>query len=302
MVDSVIRLGLALLAGSLATSAGAAQTCPAGQTPAVVLNHLYGVLDSATVRAIAASPFVTDSLGAYEARTTTSNAGARWTGHYLYGRNTYLELFAPDQRVGAVGAGGVGLGVDCRGGIGLLASRLETVSSERFDTAMRTRTMGGSQVPWFRMGYFAVTDTLPHPVVVWVMEYDPGYIALRDSTTRDSSITRESHLATQYLPERELLGIREATFALPAEEIPRVVHQLVLFGFSAKDLGTGTRLTSPDLTLLLRPARPDYHGLVSLTLDLVNEAQKLLEYRFGTSSILTIGPGRIATWRFTPGQ
>src|SRR6266576_662166 len=112
------------LAGALVCTSGiAAQKPQAHPIPPVLLNHLYVVLDSETMAAIVASPLITEELGTFETRTTTANGGEKWTGHYLRGQNTYIELFGPGGFRGArPGMVGIGFGVEDSGGVAALSA------------------------------------------------------------------------------------------------------------------------------------------------------------------------------------
>lgn len=65
----------------------------------VLLNHFYVTPDRATFEAALRSP-AAQALGAWEERTTVRK-DASYTGLYLYGENTYLELLHPGSKLGA---------------------------------------------------------------------------------------------------------------------------------------------------------------------------------------------------------
>jgi hypothetical protein len=57
------------------------------------LNHFYATVDAETVAAMRESAFV-KRFANLEVRTTKGTLST-WTGTYLYGRETYAEVFGP---------------------------------------------------------------------------------------------------------------------------------------------------------------------------------------------------------------
>ena len=87
-------------------------------------NHSYGVLDRETADAIEHSDYLKDFAN-FLVRTTTGTGGQTWTGRYLMGRETYLELFGvgdisgPD---GTLGSAGLGLSTERDGDLATAAT------------------------------------------------------------------------------------------------------------------------------------------------------------------------------------
>src|SRR5687768_10040239 len=63
------------------------------QVPRVGLNHVYAVVDDDTAEAIKTSNALKE-FATFEVKTVAPGDGRRWTGRYLVGKQTYLELFA----------------------------------------------------------------------------------------------------------------------------------------------------------------------------------------------------------------
>ena len=123
----------------------------------VLLNHFYVTVDQATFDA--AERFLA-GFGALEKRTTVRK-DKTYTGLYLYGEQTYLELLPPGSaNFGA--PSGIAYGVDSPGAItrvtqALRASVLEEISR--------------GEVPWFKS---CRPEQLPG-LAEWVMEYIPAF-------------------------------------------------------------------------------------------------------------------------------
>lgn len=103
------------------------------QSPTVRLqvayfDHVYAVVDAGTADEIADFDFLR-GFGMFEVGTTATDMGS-WTGRYLFGRRTYVELFGPDDLEGPEaqeGAVGLGLSSRSRGGLQLVSDRMVTL-------------------------------------------------------------------------------------------------------------------------------------------------------------------------------
>jgi len=125
----------------------------------MLLNHFYVTPDRATFEAAEREGFL-QRFGALENRTTVRK-DTTYTGLYLYGEHTYLELLHPDSA--SFGApSGIAYGVERPGELGevcqaMRASRLEEVSR--------------GDVPWFR----SCRPEQLRDLAEWVMEYVPAF-------------------------------------------------------------------------------------------------------------------------------
>ena len=126
----------------------------------VLLNHFYVTADRETFAAAEGSEPLR-RLGALEKRTTVRK-DATYTGLYLYGERTYLELLHPDSA--SFGApSGIAYGVEERGG---LDSLREALPDPRLEEIAR------GDVPWFR----SLRSGQPlEGLAEWVMEYVPAF-------------------------------------------------------------------------------------------------------------------------------
>lgn len=291
---------LSLASALVWTSRITAQKPQAHPIPPVLLNHLYVVLDSETMAAIVASPLITDELGSFATRTTTANAGERWTGHYLRGKNTYIELFGPggfrDARPGMVG---IGFGVEDSGGVAALSAAF-SARGIAFDTSTRVRLVDGREIPWFFVGALALPDSVTPTLTTWVMEYHPAWAAHQAATdsVSPSDITRRRFLKPAYDAHRLLGDVVGATVAIPPSELSTIADELEVFGYVVarrrdRVLAHGTQF---DLTVVsAAPARGGLRDL-RLALNRVKDGQR--EYRLGPRSVLHFDTGPSATWRF----
>lgn len=276
-------------------SAAAAQLPPA---PRLVLNHLYFVLDSATWHDITASPFLSGQFAGYELRTTESG-GLRWSGAYLYGRHTYLELFGPGGLPGSKpGDAGIGLASEDPGGIARLMQRFDA-GHWPYDTLTRQKSDSAGTFPWFLSWRAAGPDLPSDRSALWVMEYSAEFakrMQVRDSLP-PSDRSRDRFLATHLLKDQLLAEVTSATLALPVDDIARIRRTLDRADVRVVPEGDGAVIMLEGFTLHLLPAW-DRPGVRKLEFALNREALANPTYRFGPISRLRFGPGRVAVWEF----
>lgn len=106
--------------------------------PEVALNHIYVVLDSATLAAVESSAFLANEFSHYRKTTNRTADGRSWTGVNLFGERTYLELF-PRGVQGGVGFSGLALSVEQLGAIDSVVAWLDA----KFDVPTRRGLVEG---------------------------------------------------------------------------------------------------------------------------------------------------------------
>lgn len=148
----------------------------------LLLNHFYVTPDRATFEAAERSGFLRE-LGPLEKRTTVRK-DTTYTGLYLYGENTYLELLHPESA--SFGApSGIAYGVEREGGIAGVCEALR---------ATRVEEVSRGEVPWFKS---CRPPQLPG-LAEWVMEYVPAFFQgfhpdlppIRPTLSRSDALTR----------------------------------------------------------------------------------------------------------------
>lgn len=186
-----------------------------GQTiPKVHVNHVALVLDSADLKAIKNSDFIKNEFAAISTRTTKADNGGSWTGTYLYGIDSYLEL-----TVTSAWPSGLSLSVDRVGEILKVDSSLK--KSFKTELRSRERMLDGKLIPWFSA--LAISDSAffsTSHLYFWVMEYKPEYFDYKHWANNGKLLT-----ATAYLKEFDkdrqnkiLKRFTGATFKLTKQE------------------------------------------------------------------------------------
>ncbi|MFD7391388.1 DUF5829 family protein [Streptomyces sp. NPDC059852] len=301
----VIALTGALGAGTGTALAGDGRA-PADQRPRhdgqlLYFNHAYGVLDRETADAIEHSAYLREFAN-FQVRTTTGADGQVWTGRYLMGRETYLELFGvgdvPGQD-GELGAGGLGISAERSGDLDRAAERLPGLGVPEPIAFRQTRDFGdGVPVPWFD----AVLTTGEYDGFgAWGMEYRPEYFADPRGTTEPASypgdVGRERYLPDAYRdhPMRDVGSIR---LAVTRRDLDSTVPLLRAGGFTVHPAPGGGIVAQGGGTTIRFDAVPrEEAGLREVTFALNgSEASRHVE-RIGRS-VLTVGPGPRAVWTF----
>lgn len=264
-------------------------------------NHAYGVLDRETADAIEHSRYLR-VFANFQIRTTTGADGHTWTGRYMYGRETYLELFGvgdlPGQD-GALGSTGMGISTERAGDVTAVLERLREQGIIDPIEFRQTRDFGdGIPVPWFD----AVFTTDQYDAFgAWAMEYLPEYFADPRSETEPPAhpgdVGRERYLTDDYR-YRLMRDVTEIRLAVSERDLANTVPLLRAGGFVVRPVADGGVVAhGGDTTIRFDAVPRDRVGLrqVEMSLNLPVPFQD--EETIGNST-LVVGPGPRAVWTF----
>ncbi|MEO6918447.1 MAG: DUF5829 family protein [Collimonas sp.] len=275
---------------------------PIVSPPLVHLNHVIIYVDEQTSSAIAQSAFMKNEFAAFEAGHVVIEDGAGWSGLYIDGEQTYVEIFGPSQASAngnLIGDAGVCLGVDHPGELEEARALLQASGDISCPDLVR-RQLNGEEIPWFRYVDLDDSDAARASFTVSIMEYDqhflkrsrPGLAAGQDG------ITRKQYNAARFRPERYLKDIIEVTLALEPVETIRFGRQLVALGYVQMPEGETEIFSSHQLTLRLIPRTASLKGVVALKLSLLKKKEGETIYRFGEESVLRFDDAHTASWLF----
>ncbi|MFF8936887.1 DUF5829 family protein [Streptomyces paradoxus] len=297
----VIALALAGAVQGGAGTARAGEDGTAAGRQLLFYNHAYGVLDRETADAIEHSSYLRD-FADFQVRTTTGAGGQTWTGRYLMGRETYLELFGVGDvpgKDGTLGAAGMGVSTEHAGDLPTVTERLRKAGITDPVEFRQTRDFGdGVPVPWFD----AVFTTGEYDLFgAWGMEYRPEYFADPRSNTEPAAhpgdVGRERYLPDTYRDRlmRNVTGIR---LAVTARDLANTVPLLKAGGFAVRSLPDGDVLADGGGTTVRFDSVPlDQVGLKRVEMSLNQPVSNRHVERIGHSS-LVVGPGSRAVWTF----
>ncbi|MET9226285.1 DUF5829 family protein [Lentzea sp. NPDC003310] len=289
-VACMILAVLLVVAGS-----GPAQ---ASERQLLFYNHAWGTFDRATADAVEHSPYLKE-FADVEVRTTTGADGRVWTGRYLRGRETYLEVFGPGDvpgQDGEIGAAGLGLSTERDGDVDRLRDRLRAAGSTPIDF-LQTRDFGdGKPVPWFD-SVFVIQEY--ERFGAWAMEYRDEYMSDPRSKVGPARFPGDvSRL--RYLPDayehKMMRDITYVGFAVTASDLADTVPLLRAGGFTLRTGPGAVVATRGGTTMRFDEVPLGQTGLKRVEFELNRGVARHVE-RLGTST-LVVGPGKRAVWTF----
>ena len=224
-------------------------------------------------------------------------AGESWTGRYLMGRKTYLEIFGPKDGGGDVGTTGIGISPDRVGGLAVLIRRFARINPSQIETDIRTRQYGEEQVPWFNSAH---THEEGDALSVWAMEYLPSFMNDPRSEKKpakgpDDVISRERSLSDEYL--------RRIMRDISLIEISATIHDIVLArpmfsaaGFRVSQERNRLVARDADTTIIVTATSREAAGVRRVEFVLNAPTASHVEH-LGRCTLI-VGPGTRAVWRF----
>ncbi|CAM5661966.1 putative protein OS=Streptomyces fumanus OX=67302 GN=GCM10018772_41980 PE=4 SV=1 [Streptomyces fumanus] len=295
----VLAVSLAGVVGGGAT----ARADEAGERQLLYFNHAYGVFDRETADAIEDSAYLRE-FASFQVRTTTGAGGQTWTGRYLMGRETYLELFGvgdlPGQD-GTLGSAGLGVSTERAGDLRTVIERLPRFGVAEPVEFRQTRDFGdGVPVPWFD----AVFTTSSYDAFgAWGMEYLPEYFADPRSNTEPAGypgdVGRERYLSDGYR-EHLMRDVTSVRIGVTERDLADTVPLLRAGGYTVRSVAGGAVATGGGTTIRLDTVERERAGLREVRLAL-NEPVAYRHVEPLGNSTLVVGPGDRAVWTFGGG-
>lgn len=270
----------------------------AGERQLLYYNHAWGTFDRATADAVEHSTYIRE-FADFEVRTTTGAGGEVWTGRYLRGQETYLEIFGIGDvggQDGELGAAGLGLSTERDGDIEALKSRLVAagVTPHEF---LQTRDFGDHKpVPWFDSVY--LTSEYDR-FGAWAMEYRDEYFADPRGKTGPArfpgDVTRERYLPERY-QDKLMRNITLVRIAVTARDLTSTMPLLRAGGFALRTDPGGVTASKGGTTLRFDKVVMGQTGLKRVEFELNCAVPRHVEKLGG--STLVVGPGKRAVWTF----
>ncbi|MFJ9626361.1 DUF5829 family protein [Streptomyces sp. NPDC101175] len=297
----VLAVALAGAVGGGAATATAQGGRSSHDRQLLFYNHSYGVFDRETADAVEHSDYLRE-FADFQVRTTTGTGGQTWTGRYLTGRETYLELFGVGDvagQDGTLGSAGLGLSTERAGDLATVTARLKDGGVADPVAFLQTRDFGdGVPVPWFDA---VLTATEYDAFGAWAMEYRPEYFADPRGNTEPPSfpgdVGRERYLSDDYRTHlmRDVTAVR---IAVTEGDLADTVPLLRAGGFTVRTLAGGGVLAAGGGTTIRLDAVPrENAGMRQIDLSLNRPVRDRHVERIGNST-LTVGPGSRAVWTF----
>jgi hypothetical protein len=265
----------------------------------VAFNHLYITLDAGSVEAVGASEFLATQFCKLE-RASVEADGERWTGTYLLGKRSYLELFEPGGWKGE-GFAGIAFSTRRMGQIDDIEERLEKLLPGKVRRNLRVRKGAEGELPWFHTLY--IEGAHEGGFAVWLMEYHPEYLASKGIRLGECGcIDRAAYLWPE--PEKEphqLLfeDMLEVEVEVTAEEHANLGALLRALGYAPARNGEVARYRSEAFRLKVREVPAPTYRIRKAVCSLTGGAGEERELSFGDRAMLSVKQGS-ALWWFDP--
>jgi hypothetical protein len=221
------------------------------RVPTVYLNHFAVVIEQASYDALRSSPEIAALAKVDEAHVV---AGSRnWTGFYITGRQTYIELFgaamAPEGQ--RLGDSQFNLSVEQAGGVAAIAARLRTVFGTKVAVTSTPRTTPTGEIPWMKLA----SVSGPGVMGTSIIEVDAGYLAaMHPGTNIEHPLSREQYNMWRFLPDHTLDDVVSVTAALNPTEMAELATEIELVGWAVQRGTGGFVAVGPDVKLTVVPA------------------------------------------------
>ncbi len=266
----------------------------------VFLNHVYVVVDSTTYEDIASSKFIIHEFADFIQATSSTEDEDSWTGTYLSGKKTYLEILNAAQRDNSNASFcGLGFCTETVNDIDNLKYLMREKVDCDVDVVLKKRKSADTVFPWFRQ---IVCKKFRQNYVLdtWILEYDKDYLKnmLPDAPSDSWGITREHYNKRYFDEERYLKDIISVTIALDRKNYEALINKFQIFGYDVVKDGVRTFCKGEGVEYEILPAALGQIGVQKIKFSLLKpkEGEKL--YTFGADSKLIFYDGLMAEWIF----
>lgn len=222
----------------------ASWSVPEKRPPEVKFNHLYIVLSQADFEAVRTSEFLLNQFAASDQGFPKFlPVDGQTQSIYLRGRDTYIELFGPDNKFGEpVGKIGVGWSVEKVGELDVVQNLLTKDSPTKFTRVLNQWDFDreGAAVNWYHSLFR--NQLSPNDAVWWFSETHVDFIpALYPNDVGDRErILRKDFLQSRFDAKRFLRNVTSFTIELPMEAARNLRSDLEALGWRVEEFDTRT--------------------------------------------------------------
>ena len=271
-----------------------AQNQSASTAPA--FSHCFLVVDSTTFHAIEASPFLKDSFAFTSTITSSVNAGKQtYSGLYLFGRQTYLEIFIQDKKQ-PLGACGIGFQVERPGALQSLSDSLHKQFNFSFSPRTRKGSDGLEYIYAYKSDIYGNEQDTGQLFSSWIMEFDTTYMKSRFSQKHPNDITRETFQQRRYKKDLYVKDVTKITVHLPRKDEQYFVNIAKALGYNIRRRRSSTLVSNNDFTMVIMRATNKNKGIGKIEVRLNKPKTRQTKYLFG-NAILQFKDNE-ATWLF----
>lgn len=270
------------------------------------LNHFWAALDDETARAIVTSDYL-QRFAHLVVHTVTAAGNRQWTGRYLRGRQTYVELFSVADLVSSgaparIGASGIGISGDTPGMLDALGQRLRAAGIPAAITMERGR-LKTREVDWYRQLHL-VSARAEQDInsSIWAMEYVPSFFDDPETGKEAAEgpgdvISRERYIDDGYA-DHLMRDVTRLELAVSNDDAPAIEAMLRAAGFQVARNAPTLTAHGSDFDCLIDIVPADEIGLRRVEF-VMNSAVRSKHVEMIGHSTLAVGPGRRAVWTFS---
>jgi hypothetical protein len=279
---------------------------PSSKINNVFFNHLYAIIDQSTYDAMRNSAFFKNEFSNLEERTNAGES-ATWSGIYLTGENTYIELFnSKDKnklREGELNIADVAIAfsVDHEEEMEEVIKLLQHLFPNGMNHGLFKRNIDHKLMPWFYYiqptGYRSMKPLLD----TWVMAYHKDYLKHKNiKYSDDNSFTRKEYNKTYnsvpFDKEKLFKDIEEITLLLDDATKKKFIEQQAVLGYHCQETGDSTVCRGPGIKIKLESSQDQLCKLVELRMSLNHKVDNIQTHNIGNSTIKL--ENQTALWSF----
>ncbi len=254
----------------------------------IEINHLYITLDPETLESIATSEFICQDFCTMSRETVQADEES-WTGIYLRGKHTYLELFAPDGAKGLKeGFSGIGFNTQQAGQINIINEKLKPLVTKEIEPILRIRQTEKGKVPWFY--YVSIKDSEREAFALWLMEFHQDYLDYKGiKLSKTGNFSRAAYMKTLDTSENSLFNdILEVHLNLTSSEHQDLALLLRAFGYQSSSSKNITTYRSNGFTLQVSEKVNPFYRIRKVVCLLTTQPDEEKSYSFDNNAHLRV--------------
>lgn len=273
----------------------------------IFLNHIYTLIDKTTYNEIKKSDFLKNKFCHCEEKTHSAkgikgNEIMSWTGFYITGKSTLIEIFNNTDKkkllqIGSGGNLGIAFSVDQEKKLEKIINTFkQKYNNENLNYGIIEKNIDKNFIKWFYFLEITNEQSMMPELDSWIMTYHKDYF----KNLNKDSITREEYNkklnAVPFDKNKLLKDIEEITLLLN-ENIKRIfIERLQIQGFILEENDEYTILHGPEITFKLKLSNNQTCKLLELQMSLNSKINDYQEYKLGNSTIKL--QNQTATWIF----
>lgn len=264
----------------------------------IEFNHLYVTLDPETLESIAQSEFISQEFCTISKDTVKTDTES-WTGTYLRGKHTYLELFPPGGAEGLrKGFSGIAFNSQQARQIEIVQKKLGSLlGSKQILSYLQVRQTEQGKVPWFH--YLSINPSERQAFASWLMEFHQDYLDYKNIKLIPSGcFNRAAYLKKLDNSETSLFDdISEVHLELTLSEHKDLALLLQAFGYDSSCVGEITTYHSSSFIIRVCQTNTPRYRIRQVVCTLKDQPHQERTFTFGKNAQLNVDRS-LAIWKF----